>query len=127
MIFYDVLQGAHPPSTLKNSAPHSGRILRALYDHRGAVSMLTAVHRPDGVHLILWGAPGHSIETVSDPRHHHVSRFTERVEEYAALFRTKTFIIETPRSPKFVTARLPTWTPVGFVKDGIYRVEYHLP
>lgn len=82
----------------------------------------------DGAHLALWsGKTGVSIETASNPVHHHISRLMERPSEYAALIGTKKFIIEAPRNPDFMTARLPTWTPVGFVREGVYRMEYALP
>lgn len=126
MILYDALRDTYTPSILRGPS-HRGRLLRAVYDHRGPFSTLTAAHRTDGVHLMLWGAPGYSIERVADPQHHHISRLAERVQEYAALFPTTTFVIEAPRSPEFMQARLPDWTPVGYVRDGVYRMEYHLP
>lgn len=126
MIVYDILRDKNAPD-VSQSVPMSGRVLRAVYDHTGVMSCLLGRHLADGVHFILWGKPGVSIETASDPVHHHVSRLMERPAEYAALFGTKTFIIEAPRNPDFMKARLPAWTPVGFVRDGVYRMEYRLP
>lgn len=107
--------------------PGQPPVIRAVYDHTGVMSRLSAQPRPDGTHLILWGAPGFSIERVTDPRHHHISRLMDRPKDYADLIGTKKFVIEAPRNPEFMQARLPGWKSVGLVKDGIYRMEYALP
>lgn len=126
MIVYDILSGRREPPLFEPTS-RRGLILRAVYDHTGVMSYLQAILASDGAHLYLWGKPGVSIETASGPVHHHISRLMERPAEYAALIGTKKFIIEAPRNPDFMTARLPTWTPIGFVREGVYRMEYALP
>lgn len=128
MIVYDRLEDGINPAGLPSGTHPSGALLiRAVYDHTGIHSWLFGWHKPDGVHLVLEGPSGRTRLEASDPKHHHISKaLMSRPREYAALFGTGKFILESPRDPAFLKKRLPDWTPAGFVRDGVYRMEYVL-
>jgi hypothetical protein len=126
VIFYDRLRDKRDPVGDFWRA-EEGLVLRAAYDHTGPLSYLSAVHLSDGVHLHMWARPDFQQNTITDRRMHHVNRLTDRVEEYAALFSTKKFIVETKRPPALLARLLPAWTQIGYVPSGAYRIEYSLP
>ena len=128
MIVYDILSGRRAPPIFDYGVMVNGPILRAMYDQTGVLSYFQARLAPDGAHLYSFVKPGFSIEATPSVTLHHVDHLTERAVEYAALIGTKKFIIEaTPRPPRYMIDRLPTWTHIGLVRENAYRMEYALP
>lgn len=120
MLVYDI--------TLNEELPFSyskGRIIRCVYDHKGVISTLSGMHLEDGVHLFLGARPDASVETWTNPIHHHITILSENPEAYAAQFNTKRFVFEYRRAGKesFLKQRFPKWTYIGVSSEGYPVME----
>jgi len=103
----------------------NGRIIRCVYDHNGVISVLSATHLSDGVHLLLSARPNVSAETWLNPIHHHISILSENPKAYAEKFNTKRFVIEYRRAGKesFLKQRFPKWNYIGVSGEGYAVME----
>lgn len=125
MILYDITSGDKLPHFLVNDT--RGRVIRCLYDQNGVISLLTGIHRSDGVHLNIFSSQGYTTANVPNPAY-HFDVLTQSPAKYARFFNTKKFVIEYTKS-KFaepIQRRLPDWTFVGFTDLGYPRLELEI-
>lgn len=122
MILYDVTTGDPAPEFLSNLP--SGRAIRCLYNQDGIISLLTGIHKSDGVHLNIFSTSGYTKANVPNPSY-HFDVLTQNLYKYAKVFNTKKFVIEYTKSKyaEPIQRRLPDWTFVGFTDLGYPRLE----
>jgi hypothetical protein len=122
MLVYDITTNSTPPFA---SPRPEERLIRCVYDHRGPMSFLTGAHQPDGVHLMLGARSGLSMETVTNPIHHHITILTNNAAAYADVFNTKRFVVEYRRFDKedFLRQRFPQWNFVGHSNENFPVIE----
>ncbi len=123
MLVYDITLNRELPFDYPN-----GRIIRCVYDYNGVISILSGMHLENGVNLFLGARPNASIETWSNPIHHHISILSNNPEPYAEKFNTKRFILEYHRKDKesFLKNRFPQWNLLSVSPDGYPLMELTL-
>lgn len=127
MIVYDITKKTSLPEVLREHASN-GVIIRAVYDSKGMFSLLRAIPHNDGTHLYIETRRGNSLEIAYNAIHHHISIFSENIENYAKILGTRKFIIESmvKKDVEFLRKRLPKWNYVGITEEGYPRLELDL-
>jgi len=112
MFEYDILD---KNATLPFGPPIMGVVIRAVYDHEGIVSSLTASEGAGGLDLFLWAREGDNHVTATDTRHHHISKLTANAKAYSKALHTSRFMITylRPHRKNFLTRRFTGWIVTG--------------